>query len=142
MGFSRQEHWSGLSFPPPGDLPDPGIKPMSLMSPALAGRFFITSATWEALGKLRSASKGILLLMRSFRQTTLLIKYTGHSSCLFLSCRFQFPTGPMNYSNKPVISSFRNLGTLILLTWQSLPPTALLVYFVPEHKHCVTLHGV
>ena len=41
---------SGLSCPPPGDLPDPGIKPMSLMSPALAGGFFstIASATWEA----------------------------------------------------------------------------------------------
>ena len=36
-GFSRQEYWSGLSFPLPEDLPDPGIKPMSLMSPALAG---------------------------------------------------------------------------------------------------------
>ena len=48
MGFSRQEYWSGFSFPPPGDLPDPGIKPMSLMSPALAGGFFATSATWEA----------------------------------------------------------------------------------------------
>ena len=37
MGFSRQEYWSGLPFPPPGDLPDPGIKPVS---PALAGKFF------------------------------------------------------------------------------------------------------
>ena len=37
--FSRQKYWSGLSFPPPGDLPNPGIKPASLMSPALAGRF-------------------------------------------------------------------------------------------------------
>ena len=40
MGFSRQEHWSGLPCLPPGDLPDPGIEPMSLMSLALAGRFF------------------------------------------------------------------------------------------------------
>ena len=47
MGFSRQEYWSGLPCPPPGDLPDPGIKPASLRSPALAGRFFTTSATWE-----------------------------------------------------------------------------------------------
>ena len=39
MGFSRQEYWSGLPFPSPGDLPDPGIKPMA---PALAGRFFNT----------------------------------------------------------------------------------------------------
>ena len=49
MGFSRQEYWSGLSCPPPGNLPDPGIKPTSLMSPALADRFFTTSASWEAL---------------------------------------------------------------------------------------------
>ena len=51
MGFSKQEHWSGLPCPPPGDLPDPGIEPMSLTSPALAGRFFTTRATWEALAK-------------------------------------------------------------------------------------------
>ena len=49
VGFSRQEYWSGLPFPPPGDLPDPGIEPTSLMSPALAGRFFTSNATWEAL---------------------------------------------------------------------------------------------
>ena len=47
MGFSRQEYWSRLPCPPPGDFPDPGIKPESLMSPALAGGFFTTSATWE-----------------------------------------------------------------------------------------------
>ena len=40
MGFCRSEYWSGLPFPPPGDLPDPGIKPASSASPALAGRFF------------------------------------------------------------------------------------------------------
>ena len=39
MGFSRQEHWRGLPFPPPGDLPNPGIEPSS---PALAGGFFTT----------------------------------------------------------------------------------------------------
>ena len=49
MGLCRQEYWSGFPCPPPGDLPDPGIEPVSLMSPALAGRFFTTSATWEAL---------------------------------------------------------------------------------------------
>ena len=48
MGFSRQEYWSGLPCPPPRDLLVPGIEPTSLSSPALAGRFFITSATWEA----------------------------------------------------------------------------------------------
>ena len=48
MGFSRQEYWSGLLCPPPEDLPNPGIEPTSLTSPALAVGFFTTSATWEA----------------------------------------------------------------------------------------------
>ena len=45
MGFSRPEYWSGLPFPPPEELPNPGIEPASLRSPALAGGFFITSAS-------------------------------------------------------------------------------------------------
>ena len=48
MGFSRQEYWSGLPCPSPGNPPNP-IKPMSPVSPALAGRFLTTSTTWEAL---------------------------------------------------------------------------------------------
>ena len=49
MGFSRQEYWSGFPFPPPGDLPDLGTEPTSLTSPALAGRFFTISSTWNTL---------------------------------------------------------------------------------------------
>ena len=48
MKLSRQEHWSGVPFSTPGDLPDPGIKPASLVSPALAGGLFTSSTTWEA----------------------------------------------------------------------------------------------
>ena len=48
MGSSGQESWSGLPCPPSGDLPNPGTEHMTLTSPALAGRFFITSVTWEA----------------------------------------------------------------------------------------------
>ena len=48
MGFPRQEHWSGLPFPSPGDLPNPGLEPTFLTSPSLAGGFFPASATWEA----------------------------------------------------------------------------------------------
>ena len=51
MGFSRQEHCSGLPCSPPGDLPDPRIEPTSLRSPPLAGRFFTTGTTWETQGK-------------------------------------------------------------------------------------------
>ena len=47
MGFSRQEYYSGLPFPSPEDLSYSGIEPMSLTSPALAGRFFTANATWE-----------------------------------------------------------------------------------------------
>ena len=49
MGFSRQEYWSGFPCPPPGDLPNPWIEATSLRSPALAGGFFTTGTTWEAL---------------------------------------------------------------------------------------------
>ena len=49
MKFSRQEYWSGLPFPSPGVLPDPGMEPESLTSPALAGGFFTTSTTWGPL---------------------------------------------------------------------------------------------
>ena len=53
MGFSRQEYyWNGLPCPPPGGLPDPGIEPASLLSLALAGRFFTTKATWEAQSRV------------------------------------------------------------------------------------------
>ena len=61
MGFSRQEYWSGLPFPSPGDLLDLGIEPASLKSPALAEGFFTTSATWEALSCALMASKSHLL---------------------------------------------------------------------------------
>ena len=57
MGCSRQKYWSWLPFPPPEDLPDPGIKPVSLASPALAGKFFTT----EPYGKQRFATKNFIL---------------------------------------------------------------------------------
>ena len=49
MGFSRQEYWSGLPCPAPGNLPGPGMEPESSASPALAGRSFSTCTTWEVL---------------------------------------------------------------------------------------------
>ena len=49
-GFSRQEYWSGLPCPPPGNLPNPGIKHESLISPAKSDGFFTTSTTWEGQG--------------------------------------------------------------------------------------------
>ena len=48
MEFSSQEYWSGLPFPPPGDLPDPGIEPTPLVFPALVGKFFTDGATLDS----------------------------------------------------------------------------------------------
>ena len=62
MGFSRHEYWSGLPCPPPGDVPNPGIEPVSLKSPALAGEFFTTSAAWEALCDLEGDESGFICL--------------------------------------------------------------------------------
>ena len=66
IGFSRQEYRSGLPCPPPGDLPNPGIEPKSLVCPALAGEFFTTSATWEALYKHKLGGKKTLSMTNTF----------------------------------------------------------------------------
>ena len=58
-GILRQEYWSGLPYPT-RDLPNPRIKPTSLLSPALAGRCFTTNATWEAHQNLWDAAKTVL----------------------------------------------------------------------------------
>ena len=57
MRFCRQEYWSALLCPPPGDLPDPGIESTSLTSPALAGRFFTTSAIALILPEILEARR-------------------------------------------------------------------------------------
>ena len=49
MGFPRQKHWSGLPFPSPGDLPNPGVEPVTLESAALAGMFFTTEPPGKTL---------------------------------------------------------------------------------------------
>ena len=59
IGFSRQEYWSGLLCPSPGDLSNSGIELTSLISPALAGRFFTTSATWDLIEELQELKLGM-----------------------------------------------------------------------------------
>ena len=60
MGFSKQEYCSGLPFPPPGDLPDPGIEPVSPESLASAGGFF----TIELLDLTRGGAQAVMQAMR------------------------------------------------------------------------------
>jgi len=57
MGFSRQEDWSGVPCPPPGDLPDPGMEPTSLTSPESADGLFTTTAIWEPNNILGSSKE-------------------------------------------------------------------------------------
>ena len=59
VGFFRQEYWSGLSFPPPGDLPNPEMEPATPVSPALAGRFFITALPRKSLNPIGTPNKTI-----------------------------------------------------------------------------------
>ena len=88
MGFSRQEYWSGLPFPPPGDLPNPGIKQVS---PALAGRFFIT----EPRGKPICPGQTCTL---------------GHARCRWLSSGLQAPPGAQRQRSDPKILLTCTLG--------------------------------
>ena len=76
MIFSRQEHWSGLPFPPPGDLPNPGIKSGS---PALAGGFFTAEPTWEAYSKNSSQILWVKLLSNPSRPTLSIHSLFSHS---------------------------------------------------------------
>ena len=66
MGFSRQEYWRGLPFPPPGDLLDPGFKPTSLVSHALAGRSFPTVPPGSPLCMLCMCNKNSMVLFFFF----------------------------------------------------------------------------
>ena len=93
MGFPRQEHWSGLPFPSPGDLPDPGIKPVSL---ALAGGFFITEPPGKPEFPVRSA---VFHFIRDAKKRTL---NTTLKKCLHLwkTCPegggvWRHPRGPL-----------------------------------------------
>ena len=67
MGFSRQEYWSGLSCPPSGDLPDLGIKPASLLSPALAGGFLTTEPPGKPQYMTRHVKKLVCKCCFSFK---------------------------------------------------------------------------
>ena len=65
-GILQARYWSGVPRPPPGGLPDPRITPTSLMSPALAGGFFTTGATWEALVACVSAPASSMLMSSTY----------------------------------------------------------------------------
>ena len=76
IGFSRQAYWSGLPFPPPGDLPDPGIKPTSLIYPSWAGIFLTTASPRKPLLNNASSATYMLNICHS-------CEIWGQGACLF-----------------------------------------------------------
>ena len=79
MGFSKQKYWSGFPFPSPGDLPNPGTKPRSLTSPALAGGFFMTSATWKSVDYAQTFSNVLPIIPLTFKLIdTMIMSLTVH----------------------------------------------------------------
>ena len=91
MEFSRQEYWIRLPFPSPGDLPDLGIEPASLMSLAVAGGFF-TSATWEAPPPKKKTYRANNWIEQKFR-----IK----DECANVSCIFMYWQWNRNWDKNP-----------------------------------------
>ena len=123
MEFSRQEYWSGLPCPPPGYLPVSGIKPLSSMSSALAGRFFTTSAIWEISFSILVCNYLIEIPSRAslglwvfhFKMVYVLPeldwKITFYSAMSFVGWRDYFPCVIKLFLGKPIfIYSIINTG--------------------------------
>ena len=95
MGFSRQEYWSGLLCPFPGDLPDPGIEPASVISSALVCGFFTTSTTWEAFTYCNNLyqSLSFLLNQKTVSVRGVLVLSSQYSECSIAREFVGFPNG-------------------------------------------------
>ena len=90
MGFSRQDFWSGLPFTPPGELPDPGIKPVSLKSLALEGRFFFTTSAIKHIitmsaSRLKRSFNISRIMSTIFKNISMWYKYSTYFSSVQFS---------------------------------------------------------
>ena len=119
MGFPRQEYWSGFPCPSPGDLPDPGIKPVSLgikptslTSLTLAGGFFTPSATWEDQLKTRSKHQNHKVKADTFRELSSFELSTKFSSSFpaKLSCGLSQEIHDFNIFFLLIISKYVSLA--------------------------------
>ena len=87
MEFSRQEYWNGLPSPSPGDLPEPGIEPLSLESPALAGRFFSTTWLFNRYFKFKMANRE---RERERERKRYFSMFSCHCSCISVNCPIMY----------------------------------------------------
>ena len=131
MGFSRQEYWSGLSFPSPGDLPDPRIKPASLMSPALTGRFFTTSTTWEAIPTIPTENSTIPTILYLLKTPHLpLTPYSTLSSVQSL-CHVQLFTTLWTTACQASLFITNSWSLLKLISIELVMPSSHLIFCRP-----------
>ena len=130
IGFSRQEYWGGLLLPSPGDVPDPGIKPASLMSPALASRFLPLSPP----GKPQSGRQ-----VRIKREPRMALELYTQEVTRALSVHLaQPPVYDLNLQNEESLTPTRLKGPWFLNEhW--FPPTPTSRYFYVVSSGCSTL---
>ena len=101
LGSSRQEYWRGLPHLPPGGLPDPAMEPISLRSPAMAGRFFPSRATWED-GIIQIPYSGWLKQKTSISNHSVLSPSFSHTGLLALLGRKKKVTMSLSGSPAPM----------------------------------------
>ena len=132
MEFSRQEYWSGLPSPPPGDLPDPGTEPMSLKSTALAGVLFTTIPTWKALIKYTQSQKQGILTSQLFPSRTVVQLLSR--VWLFTTCGLHHARLPCPSQSSQVCSdSYLWIGDAIQPSYPLLPPSPLTLH-LSQHQ--------
>ena len=137
MGFSRQEYWSGLPCPPPGDLPDPGIKPTILMSPELAGGFLTASATWEARWEEKKWYEGKQQQQKMRWYMGIFLPWQKLHSLTCISPYFVFPISTRKTETAP--SGDTPLATLMSVLQVEVCNPALSVQFSSVTQSCPTL---
>ena len=101
VGFSKQEYWSGLPCPSPGDLPHPGIQPVSLVSPALAGRFFTTSPVCGLSACHSQPSRNIRVKLLFFFSLVLLLLSELVESKIIPMCAYVFSVQHLLFFSTP-----------------------------------------
>ena len=126
MEFSRQEYWSRLLFPNP-DRPNPGIESESFVLPALAGRFFTTSAIWEA---------HIMVIYLEKRKSTFLYYPTKYSAYLYVSVYLETKMYHLFYNFISLFLFIGCAGSLLLSGLSSSCSKWELLFIAVKPSHC------
>ena len=115
MEFPRQEYWSGLPFPPPGDLLDPGVEPTSPGSPTLAGRFFTTEPPGKSF--LIICLNGYLWLVAMTLDSSAIsiVLQLGFNPVRNMLCTFYVSTSALSLASSDPVLPCQALGQMLSL---------------------------